>query len=307
LDEKWAKEQIEQQLDKASEKELVRLLRDGVHLKIYNLEKPELRITATKLGKLPKEEMELIKSGRLYICDDIGISKFGEDCVLVPIYQRLLQKTGRNATLRGAVAKLEGIYQSKLEKFFEKLEEQKSEMLALRGIRFYYLVKILDPKLADLWKNDRGSAIGSLRSVLNKTPLSEYFNDIYVSDVDLNDPQGWVGLKISLTTPKVAIARSDAVDFYETILVEFDKQIKNTSKAEFKLYFFEPLERYWPPESETENIVPVSMFEPVVKKAAEIAKRDLESVPELRKSVLSTHPAFEERLKNLKEGSVPAP
>lgn len=289
LKEKWAKEQIERQLDKVSKAELERLLRDGVRLKIFNLEKPELRITVMKLGKLPKKEIELMESGRLYLCNHVGISKFGADCALVSVYQRLLEKTGGDATLWGAAAKLEGSYlpeRKSLEKVFEKLfeEERESEMLALRGIRFYYLVKILDSKLADLWKNDRGTAMGSLRGVFNKTFLSEYFNEIYVSDVDLNAPQGWVGVKVSCTIPKVAIARSDAIDFYETLLVEFDKYIKSTPKAEFKLYFFEPLERHWPPKSEEENIVPVSMFEPVTKKAIEIIKKDLKSVPKFKKS-----------------------
>jgi hypothetical protein len=170
-----------------------------------------------------------------------------------------------------------------LEKVEGLMKGKKSEMLTLRGVRFYYLVKILDPKLVDLWKNDRGSAIGSFKSMLkpalDKARLSEYFEDILISDVDLNAPPGWVGLKISLITPKTTVARSDVVDFYETLLVEFDKSIKSTPKAEFKLYFFEPLTRYLPPESETENIIPASMLEPVVKKAIEIVRRDLGSIP----------------------------
>lgn len=94
LKEKWAKEQIEQQLNEMSRGELEKLLSDGITLKIFNLENPKLKIVTQKLQKLPDEELKLIESGKLYSCNYIGIAKFETDCALVPLYQKIMKMTG---------------------------------------------------------------------------------------------------------------------------------------------------------------------------------------------------------------------
>jgi len=93
LKEKWAKEQIEQQLNEMDETILTSLLRDGITLEILNLEEPQLKIVSRlPSGKLPDNELKLLDSGRFYKCRAFGISKFGANCALVYVEQRLRKK-----------------------------------------------------------------------------------------------------------------------------------------------------------------------------------------------------------------------
>lgn len=156
--------------------------------------------------------------------------------------------------------------------------EKETKARVLRPLRFYYLMNILDEELEEAWNNRKDAALSSLRKqIMTSSGLSQFFESIHLTDyTEPEIPEGWNEIKIVCTHPKAVedAERSEIVSLYINILERMTEWMKSSPKVECKLSYFEPIERYTPPEPE--KMVPFSMLDPVMEKAQEMIGNELE-------------------------------
>jgi tetratricopeptide (TPR) repeat protein len=246
LKEKWAKEQIEQQLNKMTGAELVDLLNDGLALKIFKFERPEepkLEIFMLKMPsvdiigqekrlrpKISDKEIKLIESERLYLCDYVGLSQLA-DCALVYLYQKVGEKINERVS-KGELKSIE-------------------RKLKARGVKFFLFVS------PDVSKEDQPDWSNLL---VDKLPI--FFDNVsiyYDSSMTVPEPpkKKIMVIKIFCPDAKFGLKLSEAGAFYGKLCDNYMNFVsKSLAKNKFELLGcqFDLVFRMHPPEDPTEFI-----------------------------------------------------
>ncbi len=253
LNEKWAKEQIEQQLNKMTGTELMDLLDDGLALKIFKSEKPEapkleifkLEIPSVDVigqdgllpSKISDKELKLVESGRLYLCDYVGIGRL-DDCALTQLYQEIIKMLETERALKG---ELKGI--------------ERKRKLKARGVKFFLFVVPCTPDGKPVNRPvPREEHPNWFNLLVDRLPI--FFGDTRIYyDSSIEDKL--IAIKVFCPNAQFKLRPSEAGEFYGKLC---DNYIifasKSLAKNNFKLvgYRFDLVFRMNPPEEPNEFI-----------------------------------------------------